>query len=307
MGLWVQYCSFSVLLIAVFQVVNAQNCDFYNGNWVADGSYPLYDPAACPFIEREFSCQKNGRPDKMYLQYRWQPQGCELPRFDAKGFLQKLKGKSVMFVGDSLSRNQFHSLVCLIYTAMPNIKYNQITQANVSTFEIPIDMLIFNTWHWWYRRAPGQPWDYIEVGGKIYKDMDRMVAFEKALTTWAGWVDSNIHPGRNMVFFQGISPTHYNGSDWNEPSSKACLGQEEPILGSTYAGVMPPAVAVLDKVLSTIQKPVKLLNITHLSQLRKDGHPSIYGFNGPTGMDCIHWCLAGVPDTWNQILYNAIL
>ncbi|URE14946.1 hypothetical protein MUK42_13117 [Musa troglodytarum] len=39
--------------------------------------------------------------------------------------------------------------------------------------------------------------------------MDRLVAFNKGLTTWAKWVDANINPAATKVFFQGISPTHY--------------------------------------------------------------------------------------------------
>ncbi|XP_059662773.1 protein trichome birefringence-like 41 isoform X2 [Cornus florida] len=168
-----------------------------------------------------------------------------------------------------------------------------------------IDTLIFNTWHWWYRSGPTQPWDYIEIGNRLIKDMDRMVAFEKGLTTWANWVDSKVDPSKTMVFFQGISPSHYNGSEWNEASVKTCIGQTQPLLGSTYPGGPPVALGVLKRVLSKIKKPVTLLDITNLSQLRKDGHPSLYGLTGRK--DCSHWCLAGVPDTWNEILYNFIL
>lgn len=52
-------------------------------------------------------------------------------------------------------------------------------------------------------------WDYIQVGNQVLKDMDRMVAFERALGTWGGWVDNHIDPSKTRVFFQGISPNHY--------------------------------------------------------------------------------------------------
>lgn len=53
----------------------------FTGTWVEDQSYPLYDPATCPFIEREFKCQGNGRPDLFYTHYRWHPLACNLLRF----------------------------------------------------------------------------------------------------------------------------------------------------------------------------------------------------------------------------------
>ncbi|XP_040988553.1 protein trichome birefringence-like 41 [Juglans microcarpa x Juglans regia] len=321
----------------------SDQCDLFTGRWVPDKSYPLYDPAVCPFIEREFSCQKNGRPDLDYTQYRWKPLGCYLLRFDGQDFLERFRGKRIMFVGDSLSRNQWQSLTCMLHSALPNAKYNLTRQDDVSTFSFTdygvevmldrnvylvdvvreemgrvlkldsieggklwkgMDMLIFNTWHWWNRRGPSQPWDYIQEGTTISKDMDRMLAFQKALATWARWVDLNIDPTKTSVFFQGISPSHYNGSQWNEPSAKSCVRQKQPLLGSTYPGGLPPAVGVLKSALTKVTIPVKLLDITNLSLLRKDGHPSLYGL---AGMDCSHWCLAGVPDTWNQILYNLIL
>lgn len=74
-------------------------------------------------------------------------------------------------------------------------------------------------------------------------------------------------------------------------------------MGSSYLGGSNPAKLVVKKVLRSILKSVYLLNITTLSQLRKDGHPSIYGHGGHNDMDCSHWCLAGAPDTWKQLLY----
>ncbi|KAG6755193.1 hypothetical protein POTOM_041011 [Populus tomentosa] len=335
-----------LLLLVLVYKANARGCDFFTGTWVVDGSFPLYNASACPFIEREFSCQKNGRPDSLYTKYRWKPLFCNLQRFNGVDFLERFRGKSIMFVGDSLSRNQWQSLTCILHSSLPKAEYNLTRQGDVSIFAFPdyevkvmldrsvylvdvalerigrvlkldsiegsklwngIDMLIFNTWHWWNRRGPTQPWDYIQVGKEIKKDMDRMLAFEKALTTWAKWVDSNVDPAKTMVFFQGISPSHYNGTLWDEPSAKSCAGQKQPVAGSTYPGGLPPPVEVLKGVLSKMTKPVTLLDVTLLSLLRKDGHPSNYGLGGSTGLDCSHWCLPGVPDTWNEILYNLII
>ncbi|CAK7351841.1 unnamed protein product [Dovyalis caffra] len=136
--------------------------------------------------------------------------------------------------------------------------------------------------------------------------MDRLVAYKKGLTTWSKWVDANINPNITKVFFQGISPTHYDGNEWNETKSN-CNGQTQPLIGKTYPGGSPPPAAVVEEVLSNMEVPVTLLDVTTLSQLRKDGHPSIYGIDGEKGNDCSHWCLAGVPDTWNELLYAILV
>lgn len=98
----------------------------------------------------------------------------------------------------------------------------------------------------------------------------------------------------------------FRGQDWGEPGAKDCGNQTQPVSGSTYPGGSLPQQEVVRNVLSTIKKPVYLLDITFLSQLRKDAHPSWFS-GGRSALDCSHWCLAGLPDTWNQILYAALI
>lgn len=51
-------------------------------------------------------------------------------------------------------------------------------------------------------------WDVIQEGNTTYKDIDRMVLYEKGLTTWAKWVNSNINPAKTKIIFQSVSPDH---------------------------------------------------------------------------------------------------
>ena len=58
----------------------ARECDFFDGEWVRDDSYPLYESKDCPFLDGGFRCSENGRPDASYTRWRWEPSCCDLPR-----------------------------------------------------------------------------------------------------------------------------------------------------------------------------------------------------------------------------------
>ncbi|CAI5529655.1 unnamed protein product, partial [Closterium sp. Naga37s-1] len=57
--------------------------------------------------------------------------------------------------------------------------------------------------------------------------------------------------------------------------------------------------------------PVHLLDVTGLTSTRPDAHKSKWhggdsSSDGEQG-DCVHWCLPGVPDTWNDLLYAHVV
>jgi hypothetical protein len=91
-----------------------EGCDIFRGEWVRDDGAPYYTNRSCAFIQEHQNCMKYGRPDLGFLSWRWRPDGCELPRFDAARFLQVVTNRSMAFVGDSLARNHMQSLVCLL-------------------------------------------------------------------------------------------------------------------------------------------------------------------------------------------------
>ncbi|KAA8516977.1 hypothetical protein F0562_017205 [Nyssa sinensis] len=90
------------------------HCNLFDGEWVRDDSYPLYKPGSCSLIDEQFNCYLNGRPDSGYQKLKWKPNGCNLPRLNGSHMLELLRGKRLVFVGDSLNRNMWESLVCIL-------------------------------------------------------------------------------------------------------------------------------------------------------------------------------------------------
>lgn len=92
-------------------------CDLFKGSWVEGekvGSGYGYTNWSCSSIPDSKNCFKHGRKDSEFVNWRWKPHGCHLPRFDAATFLRLVHAKKLAFIGDSVSRNHMDSLLCLL-------------------------------------------------------------------------------------------------------------------------------------------------------------------------------------------------
>ncbi|CAA0831986.1 Protein trichome birefringence-like 6 [Striga hermonthica] len=348
-------------------VKSEQNCHVTKGKWALDGSssYPLYTNVTCPFIDEGFNCQANGRLDKEYMNWRWQPQDCDIPKFNAARMLELIRGKRLVFVGDSINRNQWESMLCLLVGAVKDPKkvyeargrkitkergnycfkfedYKCTVEFYVSHYLVHeskarigkkrtqtlridtidkgtqtlridtidkgsfrwrgADFLVFNTAHWWSHSKTKAGINYYQEGDKVYPRLDVTEAFRRALLTWASWVDKYINPRKTQIFFRSSSPSHFSGGLWN--SGGHCKEAFRPI-NMTFTSNYPEKNLIVEKIISQMKTPVTFLNITRLSDYRPDAHPSIYGRKSvkPSIQDCSHWCLPGVPDIWNELLY----
>lgn len=91
-----------------------KKCELFDGEWIPNPEGPYYTNETCSAIQDHQNCMRFGRPDTGYLKWRWKPDECELPVFDPVKFLEMVRGKSVVFVGDSVARNHMQSLICLL-------------------------------------------------------------------------------------------------------------------------------------------------------------------------------------------------
>ncbi|CAM8969655.1 unnamed protein product [Rhodiola kirilowii] len=290
---------------------SSKTCDLSNGTWVYDVSYPLYDSNSCPYLSQAVTCRRNGRPDSDYEKWRWEPHGCSLQRFDALKFLAKMRKKRLMFVGDSIMRNQWESLVCLVQGVVPTgrkgVSYNGPT---MSFHALDYEMSIQFCWAPLLVELEEGPerqrtlhLDLIEENAEYWKGADVLV-FDSA--HWWTHSDRNRRPWdkymlrnkiyKNMNLMVAYEQALATWSKWidqtldqnqtrvifrsmsprhNRENGWKCYNQKFP-LAFVSRQHETEQLQIVRQTLRKMRFPVYLQDITMLSAYRRDAHPSVY-------------------------------
>lgn len=344
-------------------------CNYSYGRWVHDpGLQPRYDHR-CKEIFRGWNCISNNKSNaRDILKWRWQPWECDLPRLDPEHFLQDFRDTSIGFVGDSLNRNMFVSLVCTLRQASDNLKkwrparadrgftflqYN-VTLAYHRTnllarygrwsalsqsgaleqlgykegFRVDVDVpdgtwvespsyhdvLIMNTGHWWW--APTKfdpvksPMLFFEKGKPILPLKTPEEGLDMVLKNMINFVEKTM-PKSGLKFFRTQSPRHFEGGDWNQGGTCHRSQPLQPEEVENLFGIESHSPNTEVRLVNGhLQKALQsssfhLLDITYMSEFRADAHPSTSG--GKKHEDCMHWCLPGITDYWNDLFMYTLL
>ncbi|PON66006.1 PC-Esterase [Parasponia andersonii] len=337
-----------------------QACNYANGKWVVDHNRSLYSGFGCKqWLSEMWACRLTRRTDFSYEKLRWQPKDCQLEEFEGSNFLKRMQNKTLAFVGDSLGRQQFQSLMCMItggnegdgvidvgeeygiarahgnarpsgwayrfpstnttilyYWSASLCNIEPIDKTNPNTdYAMHLDrpaaflsqnihrfhVLVLNTGHHWNRgKLNANRW-VMHIRGTRNTDKNIQVIWKaRNLTIHSviNWVNSQLPKYPNLkVFYRSISPRHFVGGEWNTGGS--CDNTNPMSIGKEVVQDESSDAVAAAAVKGT---GVKLLDITGLSQLRDEAH--ISRFRSSSGSsDCLHWCLPGLPDTWNEILF----
>ncbi|CAF2131327.1 unnamed protein product [Brassica napus] len=335
-------------------------CDLYQGSWFYDPGGPLYTNNSCPVLTQMQNCQGNGRPDKRYENWRWKPSQCDLPRFDAKKFLELMRGKTLAFIGDSvetpvnrgnkkMQRWFFNSTSVTIVRIWSswlvhqfNEKFDYAPEGVIKlNLDVPderiiealpsFDVMVLSSGHWFAKQSV-----YISkgeiVGGQLWwpdKSKPMKVNNVEAFGISVETILKSIATHQNftgLTIVRTWSPDHYEGGAWNTGGS--CTGKEEPILPGKlvkngFTEIMHEKQATgfnraVDGVEDSSKVKLKLMDITEAFGYRHDGHPGPYRSldpnkitkRGPDGrpppQDCLHWCMPGPVDIWNEMVLELI-
>jgi len=116
-----------------------------------------------------------------------------------------------------------------------------------------------------------------------------------------------------VTVLRTISPAHFENGTWDTGgtcSRTSPFGENKIDLQSNEMKIRKSQIEQLEGITKRGNKAKKfaVLDVTRVMQMRPDGHPNGYwgnkwmkGYN-----DCVHWCLPGPIDAWNDFLMAII-
>ncbi|GAB2212361.1 hypothetical protein Drorol1_Dr00020322 [Drosera rotundifolia] len=121
---------------------------------------------------------------------------------------------------------------------------------------------------------------------------------------------------KGVTYLRTFAPSHFEGGEWNKGGN--CL-RKKPFRSSeiTLEGNNLDLFIAQMKAVKVAQHQgrnkglkFRVIDATQAMLLRPDGHPSRYGHwpeeNVTLYNDCVHWCLPGPIDSWNDFLLEML-
>ncbi|KAL6578756.1 hypothetical protein OROMI_008972 [Orobanche minor] len=144
-------------------------------------------------------------------------------------------------------------------------------------------------------------------------------AYRKVIRNVFSYIIASKHKG--MIFYRTSTPDHFEHGEWF--SGGACERKVPAKRGDFELNALNKILRRVE--LEEFEKAsdeasrsgvrLKMLDVNPLSLLRPDGHPGPYRFFQPFATDkdakvindCLHWCLPGPIDSWNDLIMEMVV
>lgn len=182
------------------------------------------------------------------------------------------------------------------------------------------DYVIVSAGHWFFR--PTMYYENDHLVGCFYCKKDNITdltmhyGYRMAFrTTFRALM--NLRGYKGMTFLRTFAPAHFENGEWDKGGDcvrRRPYGSNEARLeGSNlelYLTQVEEFRAAEREGREKKGLKFRLLDTTEVMLLRPDGHPSRYGHPPDANVslynDCVHWCLPGPIDTWNDFLLHML-
>ncbi|KAM7269449.1 hypothetical protein ACFE04_024946 [Oxalis oulophora] len=185
-----------------------------------------------------------------------------------------------------------------------------------------IDTIVFSIGHWFLHPAVYFEGDSVlgchYCPGLNHTEIGFYDVLRKAVKTTFKTVSERTRSNGNQidVLLTTFSPSHFEG-DWDKAG--ACpktmpYRRGEKLLQGMDAEIRNIEIEEVQSAKQFEDLRVEALDVTQLSLMRPDSHPGPYMYPFPfaNGVpervqnDCVHWCLPGAIDTWNEMLLEVV-
>ena len=149
--------------------------------------------------------------------------------------------------------------------------------------------------------------------GKNLTEVGFEHAYRKALQQVFDFMTHSEH--KAVVFFRTTTPDHFENGEWFSGGyCNRTVPFKEDQVEVSYVDSIIRGIELEEfhKTKNSSANNLKLLDTTGLSLLRPDGHPGPYRQFHPkpnakkVQNDCLHWCLPGPIDSWNDIVLQML-
>ncbi|KAF1862996.1 hypothetical protein Lal_00018840 [Lupinus albus] len=199
--------------------------------------------------------------------------------------------------------------------SLMNLYLDNVDEAWASEIE-NFDFVIISAGQWFFR--PLIFYENDQIAGchkceqKSIKDFSHYYGYKKAFRTTLRAI-INLKGYKGVTFLRTFSPAHFENGEWNKGGNcerkKPFTKEEIKFDGYILDTYMTQVNEFIEAEKKARKRGLKFLmiNTTEIMLRRPDGHPNnyVYGYSknkNVTNNDCVHWCLPGPIDTWNEFL-----